>query len=381
MNAINHMGKRVLFDTSAICNDYLRECTDQALKKLFCYFLPLESGDIALTFVFTDRLDSFFQKGDGLILSENAKVNNHQLFVTGHGNRYGYEFDDEKRLVKVYYELVTPSRINNTKSRVTSRAFLSSVESQVNSFYTRGYLNSIQQVNLFEGGSFLHACSFCVGEDAYLVSATPGAGKSSLLLSLRFTDGLKDIRFISDDFSTIDSKGHTHQIGRAMAMKSHQLQYFPQLEYVVQNMSWMQRMQWFLLKRRNLKYFLSPTELFGDNVVTDKHVRHVIYMTNHNKKVIEHEDMSVAEFARLNANMLFSELYLGMEVFNHALELPYMYLVGNVAYFIEKTQVNIQTSLKDCSCTLVKVPFRSDPRETLSYLLRNGLIRNDNHAD
>mgnify|MGYP003301529907 CR=1 FL=1 len=97
-------------------------------------------------------------------------------------------------------------------------------------------------------------------------------------------------------------------------------------------------------------------------------VKHCIYLTNHNKDVIEHEVMSVSEFARLNANMLFSELYLGMEVFNHALMLPDVNLAGNVADFIEGSRRNIEKCFEGCICTLVKVPFRSDPRKVLEYM-------------
>lgn len=367
------MGKSVVFDTSAIYNTYLRDCTERALKKLFCYFLPSDSDAIALTFVFTDSLDSFFINRNNCSISENAKANENQFFVTGHGNRFGYEFS-EGRLNKVYYSLSVPSRIDNVRNRAISRAFLSDVESQVNSFYTRGYLNSVQQVNIKDGGSFLHACSFSIGDEAYMVAATPGAGKSSLLLSLRFAENLDGFRFISDDFSAVDRSGHVHQIGRAMAMKSHQLQYFPQLESVVQNMSRVQRLQWFLLKKQGLKYLLSPKELFGNRITTDCPVRHAFYLTNHGESFISHEEMSVEEFARLNANMLFSELYLGMEIFNHALALPYMRLIGNVADFIDMTRTNILSSLKGCKCTLVKVPFHSDPRHVLDYLRASKLI-------
>lgn len=372
--SINHLGKRVEFDTSAIEHNYLRDCADKAIEKLFCHFLQTDSVDTVMTFVFTDNLDKHFYNDGDVVMSENAKANDNQVFMSGHGNRYGYEFNEAGRLEKVFYELSAPSRIDNVTSRAKSRAFLSAVEAQVVYFYTRGYLNSMQQANIFDGGSFLHACSFCIGDEAYVAAATPGAGKSSLLLSLRFAENI-DIKFISDDFSAIDSHGHAHQIGRAMAMKSHQLQYFPQLESVVQNMSKMQRLQWFLLKRQGLKYMLTPEELFGEKITTDKKVRHLFYLTNHGKDSIEHEPLSVSEFARLNANMLFSELYLGMEIFNHALMLPHVHLVNNVAAFIEGSRHNIEHCFAGCECTLVKVPFRSDPRAVLDYIVNQNLIK------
>ena len=366
--SINHLGKTVLFDTTPIKDNYLKECADKALRKLFFHFLPPLTDEIVMTFVFTDNLDKHFDKSGKVVLSENAKANGRQIFMIGHGSRFGYEFDADKRLEKVYFELSVPSRIDNNTSRAKSRAFLSAVEAQITSFYTRGYLNSIQQANIADGNSFLHACSFAIGNEAYVVAATPGAGKSSLLLSLRFADGLEGFKFISDDFSAVDAAGSVHQIGRAMAMKSHQLQYFPQLESVVQNMSRIQKLQWFLLKRQGLKYMLTPTELFGEKITTDVPVKHCIYLTNHNKDIIEHESMLVSEFARLNANMLFSELYLGMEIFNHALMLPDVNLAVDVANFIEKSRCNMEKCFEGCICTLVKVPFRSDPRKVLEYM-------------
>ena len=363
-----------MFDTSFISDLYLRRCTDSAIEKLFCHFLPSQSEDVVLTFYFTDSLDKHYRKGVNQVMSENAKANSSQIFMSGHGNKFGYEFGQGGRLEKVYYQIYAPSRVDNNMSRAKSRAFLSAVDAQIVSFYTRGYLNSIQQMNIADGGSYLHACSFAIGDEGYLVAATPGAGKSSLLLSLRFADNLGDFKFISDDFSAIDTNGHAHQIGRAMAMKSHQLQYFPQLEYVVQNMSKMQKLQWFLLKRQGLKYMLTPEELFGEKITTDVPVKHLIYLTNHGKDTIETETLSVSEFARLNANMLFSELYLGLEIFNHVLMLPNVHLVGNVADFINKSRQNIENCLKDCKCTLIKVPFRSDPRTVLEYFVQNQVI-------
>ena len=374
---INHLGKAVVFDTSFISDSYLRKCTDNAIEKLFCHFLTSQSEDVVLTFYFTDSLDKHYRKEANQVMSENAKANSSQIFMSGHGNKFGYEFGQGGRLEKVYYQIYAPSRIDNNMSRAKSRAFLSAVEAQVVSFYTRGYLNSIQQVNIADGGSYMHACSFAIGDEGYIVAATPGAGKSSLLLSLRFAENIGDFKFISDDFSAIDTEGHAHQIGRAMAMKSHQLQYFPQLESVVQNMSKIQKLQWFLLKRQGLKYMLTPEELFGNKITTDVPVKHLIYLTNHGKDTIESEKLSVAEFARLNANMLFSELYLGLEIFNHVLMLPTVNLVGNVADFINNTRRNIEKCLNGCECTLVKVPFRSDSRNVLEYFVENRVIGNE----
>lgn len=371
--AINHMGKRVVFDTSAIKHKYLRKCADKAIEKLFCHFLPTDNEETIMTFVFTDNMNKHFRQVGEVIMSENARANSNQVFVTGHGNSIGFEFNDTGCLYIVYYELTVPSHVENFANRPKSRAFLSSIEAQVVSFYTRGFLNSLQQANILNGASFLHACSFSIGDNAYVVSATPGAGKSSLLLSFRFASNL-DFEFIADDFSAIDKDGHAHQIGRAMAMKSHQLQYFPQLESAVQNMSQVQRLQWFLLKKKGLKYMLAPEELFGDKIASDKKVKNVLFLTNHSKDIIEHEPMGLDEFARLNANMLFSELYLGMEIINHALILPHVHLMDNVGEFIEESRQNIENSLAGCDCVMVKVPFREDPRRVLDYLLCHNLI-------
>ena len=372
--SINHIGKKIVFDTSLITNDYLRESADKALRKLFGFFLPSESEEVYLTFVFTDHLMDCFRADEQSIMSETARVNATQAFMTGHGDGFGYEFDNG-RLQKVYFQLNAPTHIENNKRKALSRDFLSVVQQQINSFYTRGYLVGIQQANTTDGHSFLHACSFAIGGKGYVVAATPGAGKSSLLLSLRFAENL-DFNFISDDFSSIDSKGCAHQIGRAMAVKSHQLQYFPQLAEVVANMSKMQRLQWFFLKQKGLKYMASPQELFGNRIATNIPVHKVFYLTNHGKNTFEHESMSIDEFARLNANMLFSELYLGMEIFNHALILPNHPDMNTVSQFIEKSRENIKQSLKGVECTLVKVPFRSDPRNLLKYLLEQRLVEN-----
>lgn len=369
---INHAGKSVKFDTDHMNNKYLADCAEKALRKLMGYFLPADGKEIVMTFVFTDHILDSFKDGPDVFKSEGAMINPTQIFAAGHGNSFLYEYEEGK-LTKVYYSLSVPSKYQNEKNRVISREFISNVESQINMFYTRCYLNSLQQLNIANGWTYLHACSFSINDNAYVVTATPGAGKSSLLLSMCFNDNV-DLDFISDDFSLIDDKAHAHQIGRAMAIKSHQIQYFPGMKDKLQNMSKMQKMQWFLLKQKGLKRLAAPSELFGDHITTDKPVKKIFYLTNHGKNTFEHEDFTVEEFARLNANMLFSELYLGMEIFNRALILPGNKNLNNVGELIEGTRKNLCEIFKDTPCTLVKVPFRSDPRMLLDYLLKNNLI-------
>lgn len=369
---INHAGKSVKFDTDHMNNKYLADCVEKALRKLMGYFLPADGKEVVMTFVFTDHILDSFKDGPDVFKSEGAMINPTQIFAAGHGNSFLYEYEEGK-LTKVYYSLSVPSKYQNEKNRVISREFISNVESQINMFYTRCYLNSLQQLNIANGWTYLHACSFSINDNAYVVTATPGAGKSSLLLSMCFNDNV-DLDFISDDFSLIDDKAHAHQIGRAMAIKSHQIQYFPGMKDKLQNMSKMQKMQWFLLKQKGLKRLAAPSELFGDHITTDKPVKKIFYLTNHGKNTFEHEDFTVEEFARLNANMLFSELYLGMEIFNRALILPGNKNLNNVGELIEGTRKNLCEIFKDTPCTLVKVPFRSDPRMLLDYLLKNNLI-------
>ena len=372
--SINHAGRKVDFDFTTIRNSDLRNLVEKAAKKLYGYFLPSTSQEPFVTICYTDHISDYFDNnGEECIQSETAQMNSHQALVGGHGERLLYDYE-EGMLRRIFFEVNMPSRFSNEKSRATSRAFMSAVEYKVNTFYTRGYLCGMQQVNIEQGYSFMHACSFAVSDDAYVVAATPGAGKSSLLLSLCFSDEIQ-ADFISDDFSLIDNHGHAHQIGRAMAIKSHQIQYFPKMEERLQGMSRMQRIQWFLLKKKGLKRLAAPSELFGDHIVTDKQIKKVFYLTNHNQSTFVHEEMDIVEFAGLNANMLFSELYLGMEIRNHALILPGHKNVMRVNEFIERSESNILNCLKDVPCTLVKVPFRSDPRDLLKYLLEQELIK------
>lgn len=370
--SINHAGEKVDFDFSTIQDDLLRRYVELAAEKLYGYFLPANQQRTIATICFSDHLDDFFEKDNDCIMSETARINDHQALVGGHGDRLLYDYSDG-RLSRIFFEVTMPSRFSNEKSRVTSRSFFSVVEQKVSSFYTRGYLCGMQQVNIEQGMSFLHACSFAVRDDAYVVAATPGAGKSSLLLSLCFSEDIQ-ADFIADDFSLIDNQGHAHQIGRAMAVKSHQIPYFPQLEERLQGMSRMQRLQWFLLQRKGLRRMAAPPDLFGEHITTNKSIKRVLYLTNHNQPTFIHQDMGIAEFAELNANMLFSELYLGMEIRNHALILPGHRNVMRINEFIERSQSNIENSLEKIPCTLIKVPFRSDPRDLLQFLLEQRLI-------
>lgn len=371
---INHAGMDVVFKTEDIQNSYLQECVVNALQRFYGHFLQnVDHKTITLTYRFTDHVnDHFDKKANNVVMSESAKMNDYQCFFSGHGNSFGYEFRDGK-LVTVYYSVYSPGKVANNKHYATSRDFTSNVENQIASMYSRGFLHPLQIVNLQNGGSFLHACGFALGENGYIVAATPGAGKSSLLLSMSFSDSV-NAQFISDDFSCVDANGYAHQIGRAMAIKSHQIQYFPGLKYRLKEMSFIQKMQWFTLRKRGLKRLAAPEEIFANRITTNKMVKGIIYLTNHGKDTFEHSSMSVSDFANLNANMLFSELYLGMEIVNRALIIPGYKNVPTADNFIVQTRDVLKKIFTDTPCTLVKVPFRSDPRQAMEYLLDNHII-------
>lgn len=371
---VNHAGMDVVFKTGDIQDNYLQECVVKALQCFYGHFLQNnDQKPIALTYRLTDHIDDFFdRKAKNVVLSESAKMNDYQCFVSGHGDTFGYEFRDGK-LETVYYSVYSPGKVSNNKHRAISRNFTSNVENQIASMYSRGFLHPLQIVNLQNGGSFLHACGFAIGANGYIVAATPGAGKSSLLLSLSFTDKV-DAQFISDDFSCVDANGCAHEIGRAMAIKSHQIQYFPGLKNRLKNMSFLQKMQWFVLRKRGLKRLASPEEIFSDRITTNKKVKGIVYLTNHGKDTFEHSSMLVADFADLNANMLFSELFLGMEIVNRALIIPGYKNLPTADYFIAQTRETLKQIFTDTPCTLVKVPFRSDPRQAMEYLLDKHII-------
>ena len=370
---VNHAGKDVVFSVDDINNSYLKQCALAALKKFYGQFSPANGGDTVLTYRLTDNLDSHFRTEACSIMSESAKINDTQVFMSGHGNKFGYEFTSDGHLSAIYYQLSSPSRIDNNKSKAVSRAFQSNVELQIMMMYSRGFLHGLQLANLEHGASFMHACSFAVGDNGYIVAATPGAGKSSLLLAMSFDEGI-NARFISDDFACIDSDGHAHHIGRSMAIKSHQIQYFPGLKDRLGDMSTLQKLQWFLLKQKGLKRMATPEQIFDGRITTNIPVRRAIYLTNHNRDTFEHEPMSASDFANLNANMLFSELFLGMEIVNHSLFLPGNHLLPTADKFISDTRKTLTGVFTSISCELVKVPFRSDPRDLLKYLKSEHLI-------
>lgn len=370
---INHAGKDVVFSVDDINNAYLRQCVLAALKKFYGQFSPAKGGDTVLTYRLTDNLDHHFHTEAYSIMSESAKINDTQVFMSGHGNKFGYEFTPDGHLSAIYYQLSTPSRVENNKSKAVSRAFQSNVETQIMTMYSRGFLHGLQLANLEHGASFMHACSFAVGDNGYIVAATPGAGKSSLLLAMSFDEGI-DVRFISDDFACIDSSGYAHHIGRSMAIKSHQIQYFPKLKGRLEDMSLMQKLQWFLLKQKGLKRMAKPEQIFEGRITTNIPVRRAIYLTNHNRDTFEHGTMSASDFANLNANMLFSELFLGMEIVNHSLFLPGNHLLPTADKFIADTRKTLTDIFSNIPCELVKVPFRSDPRQLLEYLKAENLI-------
>lgn len=371
---INYAGMDVVFKINDIQNSYLRECVLDALKCFYGHFLQnVGEQPVAMTYRLTDHIDDHFDKNaNNVSMTEAAKINDYQCFFAGHGNRFGYEFTNGL-LSTIYYSVYTPGRVNNSKQRIVSRDFASNIEKQVAAMYTRGFLHPMQLVNLQNGGTFLHACGFSIGENGYIVAATPGAGKSSLLLSMAFSNKV-DVHFISDDFSCIDAKGYAHQIGRSMAIKSHQIQYFPELKDKLQDMSFWQRMQWFTLKKRGLHRYAAPEDIYPNHIATNKKVSGIVYLTNHGKNTFEHTPMSVSDFADLNANMLFSELFLGIQIANNALIIPGYKNLKSVDAFISQTRITIEKIFKDVPCTLVKLPFRSDPRLAFEYLVNQKII-------
>lgn len=367
---ISHAGKDVIFSVEAIDNDLLRKAALDAIQKFYGQFSPASGKESILKYKLTDRIDNFFDSKGEVIMSEAAKKNDYQVFMNGHGNRLGYEYKDGK-LKTIYFNLTYPGRIQDNKHKATSRAFLSNVESQIATMYSKGFLHGLQLKNLEVGTSFLHACSFEKEGKGYVISATPGAGKSSLLLSL-VSDA--NTKFIGDDFSCVDSKGFAYHVGRSMAIKSHQIQYFPWLREALDDMTKMQRLQWFLLKKKGLKKMAAPSQLFKERISFSTPIHKAIYLTNHNSSSFDHSEIPVKEFADLNANMLFSELFLGMEIANRALILPGKHLLPTADEFISLTRNTLINIFSAIPCVLVKAPFRSDPRELRNYLEENEII-------
>ena len=146
--SINHVGRRVCFDFTTVRDSDLRLLVEQAAQKLYGYFLPSESQEPFVTICYTDHISDYFDsKSEECIQSETAQMNSHQALVGGHGDRLLYDYEGG-RLCRLFFEVNMPSRFANEKNRATSRAFMSAVEQQVNSFYTRGYLCGMQQVNI-----------------------------------------------------------------------------------------------------------------------------------------------------------------------------------------------------------------------------------------
>ena len=127
---INHAGKDVVFSLEDIKNNYLKNCTLEALKKFYGQFSHIEGDSVFLTYRLTDHIDDFFDYSSEVIMSESAKINSHQAFMAGHGNRLGYEYENGN-LKYIYFNLVNPGIIEDNKSKAKSRAFLSNVENQI----------------------------------------------------------------------------------------------------------------------------------------------------------------------------------------------------------------------------------------------------------
>lgn len=371
---INHGGYKVILSINCSKNKFFEKRIENALFKQFGHFLKATDNEkVIIEFVFTDNVNKHFLSGKDSIRTESAWINEDrtQYLTSGHGNKMMIQ-RRANEYAKLYYEINIPTKKNWTNNRFLSRDFYDNIDRQIAMFYTRGYLTNLHLLQLKNELTFLHGASFAKGNDAFLLTATPGAGKSSLLIALSQKD--KEVHFIADDITLLDRNGCVHNINRPLSLKSHHRDLFDNLENVFESMSLAQKIQWKLLKKKGLSYRVKPDVLFGENITTNKRLKRAIYLCNTTSIDFSTSIISESDYALLNANMIFSELMLGFEILNRLAVLPNCDVDFMPNEIINNTKSVIEKALTGIECVLVKVPYRSHPNKLFQFLLDNKLI-------
>ena len=363
-----YIDRTVEMDSSLVTNPRLNKELNRAIAVVFSDFHDARPGQpTVFRFCFTTALSDCWDPaseclsmGDAFYYDGKYKIYNHGATIV---------LDTTAAIPTIYY-LVKNSSKNTLLSRMSNATFASDLERQLNVFYYRVFLVFMQWWNIKNGFSFIHASAFAYNEQAYLLSATSGIGKSSFLIAASVCT---DFSFISDDLTIVGANANAYYLGRKISIKPYHLDYFPWLKSKLNpQVGALQALQWQLLSsRKNVSTGISNTAIYQGRIENGIPIKKVIHLMNHHSNAFKIVDIKPDALSKIAVSIIQSELFLALEFFSKINYFPQSNEFLEYDKFANQmfTLFNTLFSTVEISCVLV--PYRTDPNLLYEYLKQN----------
>lgn len=354
-----------LLSSSEIKNKDLKEKVNHALLDIFKGFIPSISSDVALTFSFTDNLESFIADME-FIQHKNIKIGKNQThFNDGELNFLIQNNEPFKILIHVEDNETFKSSL-----RIFNKAFKNNIELQMTTFYYRIFLLFSQLWNLENNCSYLHASAVDLNGKSVIFSADSGVGKSALLFRLSKEKGFK---FIADDLTLISENTKAFFQGRCLSVKPYHLSFFPFLtEKLKTLMGSVQSLQWSIIKDDRLTFRIAPCEVFNETM-EESEITSIIHLCNHNLDTFEVKDISTQKLLKYIMPIFTNEFFLAHHKLNTLASLPNSSFISSVE-MLQRSEMIYSASFSNIRLRLVLVPYRSNPNDLYYFLKTEGCL-------
>ncbi len=351
--------------TSNIRDNTLRLKVDNAIIDVFKGFLVSDSDNVQFEFFFTDNIKKFITDTD-FVRVKKIKVGSTQThFRDNELNFLIYNENPFKVIVNV-----TNNETIKSSLRIFDKAFRNNIERQVVTFYYRVFLLFSQLWNIQNGLSYLHSSAVAVNKESIIFTADSGVGKSSLLFSL---SQARNFAFVADDLAMVSSNSKVFYQGRSLSIKPYHLKQYPFLMKKLKSlMSFVQKVQWQLLRDNRLTYRMHPSDLF-QKISESSDIKRVVHLCNHTSLDFRISDLSATDLIKYTTPILKNELFLA----NHKLD--YLASLPNSPFINSSTLYKIVSDIyskafQNVEIKLVLVPYMSDPNDLYTFLKSKGCL-------
>ena len=131
-------------------------------------------------------------------------------------------------------------------------------------------------------------------------------------------------------------------------------------------MSFLQRLQWWIVNDNRLVFHIPPLDIF-DCVSSKSKLKRVIHMCPHDKDYFEIKDISINEFSKISANLLMNEQFLAYYKFHSISSLPNTSIYANNDFYHSAENI-FKSAFRDVPLKMVFVPIMSHPNDLYKFL-------------
>lgn len=363
---LKHINDFIEINTELIQDIKFKKLVDKEVSRVFSDFHKIieKSSSPIFRFYFVNNFNKIWDNSSNFQSMGNAHYYNGVFKLNAHG---AYIILDTNEDIPTIYFLIKNKIKKDFLYKIKNSNFSSYVETQINTFYYRVFLIFMQWCNLTQKTTFIHASSVAYKDNAYLLSATSGIGKSSFLMAISKNH---EFSFIADDLTILKSNGKAFFLGRKMSVKPYHLIYFPWLnDLLKRKMGLMHRLQWKLFsKSKNLIFGLPISSLFKSKPKTGIKVKKIFHLINHHKNNFESIHLSSSDLSRISNAILQTEMFLGLEFFSQINYFNVETRFSTDSKFGSDTRIILENILQSIEVEGILVPYRSDPNDLAAFI-------------